>query len=524
MRIDNPTFNPTTLAATASYAVTASYALNAAGASSGNTKSITKITNNAKGGIFFIADNRLYSIKGTDTGTNVDFEQAALTSTAGTPLLAGIQNAYEIAFPGESGSLTDAGTYGHSAYALFDNGNLYTWGNNEYGNLGLGNTTFTPFPTLVTNDVAEVYNHPSTGGGSTTTGNYSKLLVRKTDGKVYGCGYNAHYELGLGNTTNQTSLTELTWIGTNPISVWNIGTYGGMIMAQLSDGSIKVAGDNTLSGRLGVGSTSAVTTGTTENNWITPDGDSVDTTFRIISIYAGERYYTTTWQNENNIVVLLNNGTTSMVKGAGWNTHGTLGDGSTTQRTVPTEPNNTVGLTDITTLVGRGGAAGTIHILKSDGTIYGWGYNGEGQLGDGTQNNRTTPTSVKISTTSITDVTALYDDGPGFPTYGYRCSGPIIKRPSGYYSWGRNDYGQAGTIDTSNNVLSPSLMNLPGDFELQHIGKTITTTATEGRIKVLVGTDNSIWAFGYNNQNMLYTESSDDIHFPVSFKPPILIK
>jgi alpha-tubulin suppressor-like RCC1 family protein len=48
-------------------------------------------------------------------------------------------------------------------------------------------------------------------------------------------------------------------------------------------------------------------------------------------------------------------------------------------------------MTDVTAI-----AAGDYHtiVLKSDGTVWAWGYNTSGQLGDGTTTNRTTPVQV----------------------------------------------------------------------------------------------------------------------------------
>ncbi len=81
----------------------------------------------------------------------------------------------------------------------------------------------------------------------------------------------------------------------------------------------------------------------------------------------------------------------------GDNSSGQLGDGTYTQRDVPVQ---VPGLTSVTAL-----AAGRNHTvaLRSDGTVWAWGSNSSGQLGNGTTSERLTPTRVP----GLTSVTAL---------------------------------------------------------------------------------------------------------------------
>jgi alpha-tubulin suppressor-like RCC1 family protein len=72
----------------------------------------------------------------------------------------------------------------------------------------------------------------------------------------------------------------------------------------------------------------------------------------------------------------------------GYNFFGQLGDGTTTQRTTPVQ---VPGLTGVIAVAGS-----SYHSLavRNDGTVWAWGNNGYGQLGDGTSTQRTSPVQV----------------------------------------------------------------------------------------------------------------------------------
>ncbi|MDQ3556018.1 MAG: hypothetical protein M3409_04470, partial [Gemmatimonadota bacterium] len=76
----------------------------------------------------------------------------------------------------------------------------------------------------------------------------------------------------------------------------------------------------------------------------------------------------------------------------GRNNYGQLGDGSTTDRGVPVQVAGGHAFASIR----ANGAAHTCGTTRAGETLC-WGYNVEGQLGDGTRSNRTTPVRVAAS-------------------------------------------------------------------------------------------------------------------------------
>jgi YD repeat-containing protein len=137
-------------------------------------------------------------------------------------------------------------------------------------------------------------------------------------------------------------------------------------------------------------------------------------------------------------VALKNDGT---VWAWGYNAQGQLGDGTTTQRTVPVQvmASPGVGLTNVKAI-----AAGYKHtvVVKNDGTVWTWGWNSDGQLGDGTTTDRKTPVQVS-GLTNVKAVAAGY-----YHTVALKNDGTV-------WSWGYNYYGQLGD-GTSGDTASKS--------------------------------------------------------------------
>jgi alpha-tubulin suppressor-like RCC1 family protein len=464
-------------------------------------RNITQLGDLGYSGHLLIADGKLFAHKSI-AGYNFNPNGSYSTDVA-LGFMPGSENLTEIVFPGETGNLIESNIYGNSAYALFDNGDLYTWGSNTYGQLGLGNTTFSGLPRLSNTNVTKVWWNPSMTQGSA---DYSFLVVQKTDGFCYGAGYNAQGQLGIGNTTNQTSWVQIPGIGQNPKFVGVIGNYVGGQIVQKADNTIVVCGWNT--GELGIGNTTQQTSFATASLWIA--GDS---TMLIQGMYAKCRYVTDAGGNDLTTVLLwLSNGTTDILRASGNNNWGQLGDGTTTARTSPVSVQTPSGKR-IQKIVNTGNVVGAYHVLFTDGTVYGWGRANESQLGDGTTTTKNSPVLIH------SNVLDIYQTAASFRFF--TNPGPIIKKADGYYTWGQNDFGTVGD-GTATVRTSPVKMRLPQGVNIKFFGGA---TGNDNRYyKIAITDDNRYYAWGSNSQYAVHAEYSTDVLVPTEFTPRALVR
>lgn len=255
--------------------------------------------------------------------------------------------------PGLTGVVQVSSGYYH-AVTLKSDGTVWTWGNNDYGQLGDGTTDYksTPLQVQGLTEVVQV------AGGSI------HCLALKSDGTVWGWGENADGELGDGTTIDRGTPVKVSGLtGVAQIAVGNWHCF-----ALKSDGSVWAWGWN---GSGGV-------------------GDGTSGNIRIVPVQL---------TGLTGVVKIVGGGTHSLalkLDGTVWawgnNNSGQLGDGTTLSKATPFQIPDLVGVVQLA----GGGAQYGGHSLavKSDGTVWAWGDNKDGQLGDGTTDNRTTPVQV----------------------------------------------------------------------------------------------------------------------------------
>jgi len=126
--------------------------------------------------------------------------------------------------------------------AIKTDGTLWTWGNNSWGRLGVGDGDHRDIPTLVGSGYAYVDVYKA----------YLFTVAIKTDGTLWAWGYGGQGQLGQGSTSNQFSPVQ---VGTG--TDWKRASIGNNHMAAIkNDGTIWACGRN-YEGQLGQGTFSA---------------------------------------------------------------------------------------------------------------------------------------------------------------------------------------------------------------------------------------------------------------------------
>jgi alpha-tubulin suppressor-like RCC1 family protein len=192
-------------------------------------------------------------------------------------------------------------------------------------------------------------------------------LVLTASGTVLATGRNQYGQLGDGTTIDHTTLAPVK--NANLISAIGAGYLHSVILRPFT--RALATGRNDV-GQLGTGST-------VQQNTLT----SVSSVTSILAVASGPY--------GNHSLLLKADGS---VWACGYNASGQLGQGTTTNSTIPVKVKGPGGVGYLSNIIAI--AAGDNHslALAADGTIYAWGYNGYGQLGLGDTANRLYPVQL----------------------------------------------------------------------------------------------------------------------------------
>jgi alpha-tubulin suppressor-like RCC1 family protein len=332
---------------------------------------------------------------------------------------------------------------------------IWSWGNNGFGQLGNNTTAATSTPVHVSNSLGVLSGVTAISAG----GSFS--LALDSSNQVWAWGDN---EFGqLGDTTNTIRLNAVqvqsTTTGSPLAQVTMIAAGGGHALA-LANGVVKSWGYNAF-GQLGQRSNTAFGNRSTSTNMNVPGNVVLNSSdlSNVTGIAAGGSHS----------LFLLADGT---VWACGYNHDGQLGDGTTTNRRlgvvqVMQDSTNHIPLQNVLQI-----AAGLDHSLAIvndgtgiTGTVWAWGYNFYGQLGNPLFNNTTTfnttkpvkePVQVMVdANNALTGVTKIVAIGN---------HSLALKNDGTLWAWGDNTYGQLGIAanNTTNQSYATQVTTLSG--------------------------------------------------------------
>ncbi len=420
----------------------------------------------------------------TATGTG-DFSSIVLATPHAKPTITNVSPAIGPVAGGQNVTITGTNfmpkgkkivqTANGSGYslALASDGTVYAWGQNNYGQLGNGTTTDSNVPVAV-----KTVGTPMEGKKIIQVSTkiwYSLALA--SDGTVYAWGLNGSGQLGDGTITHSSTPVAVKTIGTPMEGKTIVGIAAGAShsLALASDGKIYVWGGNAY-GQFGNGVT---TTSSVVPVAVKTVGTPMDNK-KIIQIHAG--YY--------HSLALASDGT---VYAWGQNTYGQLGNNTMINANAPVSV-QTIGTPMAGKIIIQLAAGNSQSVaLASDGTIYAWGWNMYGQLGNGTTVDTRIPVAVKVTGTPMAGKVIAQVAASNAHTLAVASDGTV-------YDWGWNQYGQLGNNTTTNSSVPVAVQTTGTPM----VGKVISQVTSGGSANSLaLASDGTMYTWGWGQHGQL---------------------
>lgn len=381
-----------------------------------------------------------------------------------------------------------------NGYSLIvkNDGTAWASGDDDTTNFGLATPNHSDSFIQVASDISSV------------VAGFDFSFIIKRDGTLWGSGYNASAQLGLAGLASKTVFTDTNISNVKQVSAGymhslvlkNDGTLwgtGGGTLGQFGKGSAsnlstwtQLTNENIVSGVIDIagGRTSSYVVKSDGTLWVTGQdtygqlglGDDLtqrNTWVQATTLSDVKEVDANGFDTVPSVLVLKNDGT---VWGAGQNGMGDLGIGITTQVNTWTQ-SNISNVIDIS--VGNNFSLA----IKSDGTLWSVGYGSDGALGNGNSISRTSWTYTGID--NVTEISAGYDHS-------------IIRKTDGSTMVAGNN--SLGTLGLSSDTIYSS------EFIQQSINGTPVSVGSSGNTgtglgsQFIVMSDGSLWGTGYNSR------------------------
>jgi len=347
---------------------------------------------------------------------------------------------------------------GYSGYAMLGNGQVWAWGDDLEGQIGVAGQWYWSMVPVEVGDL---------GGAIAIAGGMNTGYALLRDGTVWAWGDDGQDELGAGDRASQVP------VRVRPLSkvvALDAGAFS--VYALRQDGTAWSWGDDDF-GQLGTGSPN-------------PGPGTPHELTRLSGVTA--------------LAGGASNGYALLPGGAVW----AWGDNSLGQLGVPAcgspgaAPSSCLMSSVPVEVAGIAGAIAiasgldTAYVLLGNGTVWAWGDNSLGQLGSGTQRpSSDTPVRVK----GLDQVVAIAAGSN---------AGYAVERDGNVWAWGYGAYGQLGDAHTANSDVPVRVRRLSHVVEV----------AGGGDMAYALDRDGNLWAWGYGAYGQLGDDSLVSLDVP----------
>ena len=414
-------------------------------------------------------------------------------------------------------------TNGSFSLAVGSDGNAYAWGANGNGQLGDGTTSSRYTPVMIRKPDTKTYpDVPADFTYVQVSAGDEHSLALGSDGYVYAWGLNRYGRLG-NNTSGNNLYSSVPVRVRDPASrddaskglkAIQVSAGGSHSLAVGSDGYAYAWGYNN-NGQLGDNIARNSTAPMLVRDPASPNDSSKG--LKATQVSAG---------GSHSLAV----GSDGNAYAWGSNGNGRLGDGGTSssrnapvrvktpdRKTYPDLP------ADFTYLQVSAGAAHSLAV-GSDGNAYAWGYNGNGQLGNGTISYSGQSTPVRVRTPDR----KTYPDLPADFTYLQVSAGNAhslaVGSDGNAWAWGCNGSGELGNNSYSSSSV-PVRVRDPASPKDTSKGLNAAQVSAGSHDSLAVGSDGNAWAWGGNQYGQLGDNSTTgkSVPVPVSFNLALVI-